>query len=122
MSILDAIREFIGHRCACQDLKAGPETVDRVPHLERERYATMAPDERALTLEIEHARHKREKNEDLAYKTSLVDLMKLVGLDSSLENRRRLADEVGWPGDPSDTAAMNTSLYPQVLEGLQIAY
>ncbi|HEX7931435.1 MAG TPA: DUF3597 domain-containing protein, partial [Sphingomicrobium sp.] len=37
-------------------------------------------------------------NPDLNYKTSIVDLMKLLGMDSSLENRKELATELGYQG------------------------
>ncbi len=40
-----------------------------------------------------------EKGEKLNYKSSIVDLMKLLGLDSSLDNRKDLATELGYTGD-----------------------
>ena len=45
-------------------------------------------------------------NPDLNYKTSIVDLMKLIGLDSSLDNRKELATELGYTGDTDGSAEM----------------
>jgi hypothetical protein len=52
------------------------------------------------------------------WKTSIVDLMKLLGLDSSLANRVELAKELGYTGDTNDTATMNVWLIKQVMTKL----
>jgi 3-oxoacyl-ACP reductase-like protein len=54
----------------------------------------------------------------LNYQTSIVDLMKLLSLDSSLENRKELAKELGYSGDSSDSASMNIWLHKQVMQKL----
>ena len=54
----------------------------------------------------------------LNWRTSIVDLMKLVGMESSLAERKELADELGYTGDKSDSAAMNIWLHKQVLAKL----
>ena len=51
----------------------------------------------------------------LNWRTSIVDLMKLVGMESSLQERKELADELGYTGDKSDTAKMNMWLHKEVL-------
>ena len=43
----------------------------------------------------------------------------LVGMDSTLQERKELADELGYKGDKSDTAAMNMWLHKEVLRKLQ---
>lgn len=53
--------------------------------------------------------------EKLNWKTSIVDLMKLLGLDSSLSERKELAKELGYSGDTSDSASMNIWLHRQVM-------
>jgi pyocin large subunit-like protein len=53
--------------------------------------------------------------EKLDWKRSIVDLMKLVGMDSSFAARKQLATEVHYAGDPNDSAAMNIWLHKQVL-------
>lgn len=55
----------------------------------------------------------------LNWRTSIVDLMKLIGLDSSLENRKALARELGYQQDTSDSAAMNIWLHKQVMKELE---
>jgi hypothetical protein len=54
----------------------------------------------------------------LNWRTSIVDLMKLVGMESSLQERKELADELGYTGDKSDSAAMNIWLHKAVLKKL----
>jgi len=53
--------------------------------------------------------------EKLDWKKSIVDLMKLVGMDSSLAQRKELAKELGYTGDVSDSAKLNVWLHKQVL-------
>lgn len=57
----------------------------------------------------------RSNPEKLNWKTSIVDLMKLLGLDSSLGERKELARELGYTGDTSDSASMNIWLHRQVM-------
>ena len=52
----------------------------------------------------------------LNWRTSIVDLMKLVGMDSSLEARKELAKELNYSGDTNDSAAMNMWLHKQVMK------
>jgi hypothetical protein len=55
----------------------------------------------------------------LNWRTSIVDLMKLLDLDSSLENRKELARELGYAGPSGDSAAMNVWLHKRVMQELQ---
>ena len=57
-------------------------------------------------------------NPDLNYKTSIVDLMKLLELDSSLENRKELAHELGYTGATDGSAEMNIWLHKAVMREL----
>ena len=59
-----------------------------------------------------------QQQQKLNWRTSIVDLMKLVGLDSSLQNRKELAQELGYKGDTSDSAAMNIWLHKRVMQEL----
>jgi len=54
----------------------------------------------------------------LNWRTSIVDLMKLVGMDSSLAQRKELAQELGYTGSLQDSASMNIWLHKQVLRKL----
>ena len=52
----------------------------------------------------------------LNWRTSIVDLMKLLNLDSSLGARKELATELGYTGDMNDSATMNIWLHKQVMK------
>src|ERR1700710_2339144 len=56
--------------------------------------------------------------EKLNWQSSIVDLMKLLGLDSSLEHRKQLAAELHYSGDTNDSASMNIWLHQQVMQQL----
>jgi Domain of unknown function (DUF3597) len=56
--------------------------------------------------------------EKLDWKRSIVDLMKLVGMDSSLSARKQLATELHYTGDQNDSASMNIWLHKEVLKKL----
>lgn len=53
--------------------------------------------------------------ETLNWRTSIVDLMKLLQLDSSLASREELAQELHFAGDTNDSASMNIWLHRQVM-------
>jgi len=57
-----------------------------------------------------------QTNEKLDWTVSIVDLMKLVGMDSSLTARKELAKELGYGDDTADSAKMNIWLHKQVMQ------
>ena len=58
------------------------------------------------------------KGEKLEWRTSIVDLMKALDIDSSLSARKELAHELGYTGDTNDSASMNIWLHKQVMAKL----
>ena len=60
-----------------------------------------------------------KKGETLNWRTSIVDLMKVLDLDSSLTARKQLADELHFTGDKDDSASMNVWLHKQVVKKLE---
>jgi len=58
------------------------------------------------------------KKEKLEWRTSIVDLMKALDIDSSLAARKELAKELGYTGDTNDSASMNVWLHKQVMAKL----
>ncbi|HEX4694951.1 DUF3597 domain-containing protein [Sphingomonas sp.] len=76
--------------------------------------AKLSEDEIYAVLE----KHAQARGEQLNYKTSIVDLMKAIGQDSSLEARKQLAGELGYTGDTNDSAAMNVWLHQKTMERL----
>jgi uncharacterized protein DUF3597 len=65
------------------------------------------------------AQHKAATGETLDWEHSIVDLMKLAGVDSSLANRKQLAAEFGYRGAFAGSAADNTWLRDQFLAWLR---
>ncbi len=61
---------------------------------------------------------KAKQTEDLDWRKSIVDLMKLLKLDSSLSARKELATELKYSGDMGDSATMNVWLHKQVMTKL----
>jgi hypothetical protein len=57
-------------------------------------------------------------SQQLNWRTSIVDLMKLINLDSSLAARKELAQELHYTGDMNDSASMNIWLHKQVMTKL----
>ena len=76
--------------------------------------ATLSEDDIYAVLE----KHAQERGEPLNYKTSIVDLMKAIGQDSSLDARKQLAGELGYTGDTNDSATMNIWLHQKTMEKL----
>ncbi len=60
-----------------------------------------------------------KKGSDLNWRTSIVDLMKLLDLDSSLDNRKELATELGYTGAKDGSAEMNMWLIKAVMRELE---
>lgn len=76
--------------------------------------ATAAPVDVDAVLTSLAAQH----HERLDWKHSIVDLLKVLNLDSSLAARRKLAEELHYTGDEHDTATMNIWLHKQVIAEL----
>lgn len=60
--------------------------------------------------------NKHSKEKGLDWRKSIVDLMKLVGMDSSLHARQELAKELHYSGDLHDSAKMNVWLHKEVIK------
>ena len=61
---------------------------------------------------------QKSSGQQLNWRTSIVDLLKLLGLDSSLASRNELAAELHYTGDTNDSATMNIWLHRQVMNKL----
>ena len=60
----------------------------------------------------------KSKKQKLKYDTSIVDLLKLLDLDSSLTARQKLAKELGYSGDTKGSSKMNVWLHKEVMRQL----
>ncbi len=79
--------------------------------------ATASPAAAAPPVDVEAVLNDMAKKnpEKLNWRTSIVDLMKLVGVDSSLTARKELAQELNYTGNTNDSASMNMWLHKQVM-------
>jgi hypothetical protein len=68
--------------------------------------------------EVLERRMAEKGNPKLNWRTSIVDLMKLLDIDPSLENRRELATELGYQGEKNGSAEMNMWLHKKVMQGI----
>ena len=68
--------------------------------------------------QVLEAKLAEKGNPDLNWRTSIVDLMKLLDIDSNLDNRKELATELGYPGEKNGSAEMNIWLHKAVMTKL----
>ena len=83
---------------------------------------TSAPAPTAQPVDVEQVLEgiaAKKGNPDLNWRTSIVDLMKLLDLDSSLDNRKELATELGYSGAKDGSAEMNIWLHKAVMRELE---
>jgi hypothetical protein len=80
--------------------------------------ATSAPSAQTVDVEAVLNQLNAKSQQKLNWQTSIVDLMKLVGMDSSLVHRKELAGELGYTGDTNDSATMNIWLHKAVMQKL----
>jgi hypothetical protein len=118
MSIFGKIKDAIfGRKAQAQPAPAGQGGGPAMPQINT---PSPTPD-RMVDVDVDAilAQAAAEKGEQLNYKTSIVDLMKLLDLDSSLENRKELATELGYTGDKDGGAEMNIWLHKAVMTKLE---
>ncbi|MBX4941021.1 DUF3597 domain-containing protein [Rhizobium binae] len=60
----------------------------------------------------------KKSGQKLDWRHSIVDLMKAVGMDASLAERKELAAELGYAGDSGDSAKMNMWLHKALMKRL----
>ena len=106
-----------------EKLGLGQSTAEAAPP-SRPSTAPKAAPTVAPTMEVVDVVGKLERlaasnSQKLNWKTSIVDLLKLLGIDSSLSARKELATELGCPADKmGDSAQMNIWLHKTVLQKL----
>ena len=119
MSIFSKIKDAIfGHKAA-----PAPEVRPQIPagQTDGAPAPAPAPTVTAAPVDVEQVLQDistSKGNPDLNYKSSIVDLMKLLGLDSNLDNRKELADELGYTGEKDGSAEMNIWLHKEVMRQL----
>lgn len=81
---------------------------------------TPAPTQQMDEFDVEQMLNAKNQTagQTLNWRSSIVDLLKLLDLDNSLQARKELADELGYNGDTNDSATMNIWLHRQVMNKL----
>jgi hypothetical protein len=118
MSVFGDILSKIFHHPKAQAAPAAPQPVPAAAPAAAAApapAATAAPAvDVAAVLEVMAKDYGQPSN----WRESIVDLLKLLSIDSSLANRKALAGELGYTGDPDDSATMNVWLHKAVMRKL----
>ena len=117
MSIFGKIKDAIfGHKAHAQE---APQPVPSGGGFGTATATTTASAPVAVDeMDVEANLNEMGRGKDLNWRTSIVDLMKLIGVDSSLENRKELARELGYTGDLDGSAEMNIWLHQATMKEL----
>jgi hypothetical protein len=121
MSIFSRIKDAIfGHKPSAPSSTGGPPSAAR-PSTTGTIPASPADANWNAPVDVDEVLSDlaRKNPQKLNWKTSIVDLMKLLDIDSSLQNRKELASELGYTGDLNDSASMNIWLHKRVMQELQ---
>ncbi|WP_371876730.1 DUF3597 domain-containing protein [Sphingomonas sp. DG1-23] len=126
MSIFGSIKDAIfGHKAAApaqSQAQAPAQTPAQTPAMPQIQQPAAQPAAAAGPVDVENVLMVFETERgsaDLNWRTSIVDLMKLLGLDSSLDNRKALATELGYTGATDGSAEMNIWLHKAVMQQLE---
>jgi 3-oxoacyl-ACP reductase-like protein len=121
MSIFGKIRDAIfGHKAEATPAPA-PAPSPAASTATQPMPAPVAPPAPQQPVDVEAVLTQKlaaKGNPDLNWKSSIVDLMKLLDLDSSLDNRKELATELGYTGAKDGSAEMNLWLHKAVMQEL----
>jgi hypothetical protein len=114
MSIFDAIKDAIFGKAQARPAPSVVAQSDAPASSPGETAPASAPIDVEAVLAAKAAAVGKPSN----WRVSIVDLMNLLGLDSSRQNRTELARELGYDGDVADSAKMNVWLHKQVMRKL----
>ena len=114
MSIFGSIKDAIFGRARAATPDAGTATSAGAPASPTPPPAPVEVSE----VDVEHNLAALAEGKNLNWRTSIVDLMKLLGIDSSLDNRKELAQELGYTGELNGSADMNIWLHKATMREL----
>ena len=112
MSIFGNIMSAIFKSASPTGVTASVATPSAVP------VATTAAPMAQVDVAVVLTKLAEQSKEKLDWRKSIVDLMKLLNLDSSVTARKQLAQELHYSGDQNDSASMNVWLHKQVMQKL----
>ena len=122
MSVFGAIKSAIfgHHEDAAPAAQAAPTPAAAAPSATPTPAAAPAPAPEQIDVDATLTAIAQKKGmTNLNWQTSIVDLMKLIGQDSSLANREELATELGYTGAKDGSAEMNMWLHEKVMDKLR---
>ncbi len=112
MSIFSSIKDAIfGHKA---EPAPAPAPAAAAPAAD----ATGPAPAAAASVDVEASLTAMNQGHNLNWQSSIIDLMKLVGIDSSLSNRESLAKELGYTGELNGSAEMNIWLHKATMREL----
>jgi hypothetical protein len=116
-SIMGAI---FGHPVAAQGTSQGGASASPTPAAAAAAPVAPAAGGGAKTVDVEAVMNDlaSRSEEKLDWRKSIVDLLKLLNLDATLNARKELAKELGYTGELNGSAEMNTWLHKQVMQKL----
>jgi hypothetical protein len=121
MSVFGSIMSKIFHRNQAQAAPAQAPQAQATQATAADQHATpayaTAPAPQVNVEEVLEIMAK-DSGQTLDWRHSIVDLLKLLSIDSSFANRKELASELGYTGDTGDSAAMNIWLHKAVMQKL----
>jgi hypothetical protein len=117
MSIFDSIKNAIFGKAEAAEAPAGTAPTASSPAAPSAPAAKPAPSSPVDVAAVMEAAVKA-KGQKLNWRTSIVDMMKALDLDSSFSARKELAGELGYTGDTGDSAAMNIWLHKALMKKL----
>jgi hypothetical protein len=102
---------------AMRDIAAGGvQPVSKPMEIQAAQNPTARMSEVDVAMQLDQS--AKASGQDLNWRTSIVDLMKVVGMDASLQERRDLARELNYTGDTTDTTSMNMFLHRALMKRL----
>lgn len=124
MSIFGSIRDAIFGRAQAAPAQQQPQPQQpaAMPQMQQQPTGaglTGVGAQSAVDVDAVLASAAAQKGQQLNYRSSIVDLMKLLDLDPSLDNRKQLATELGYTGAKDGSAEMNIWLHRKVMDELE---
>ena len=114
MSVFGMIKDAIFGAVGTAQAQVAPQGGQAMPQ-----FGSGQPGQRVDVEQVLTQRAQQKGNPNLNWRSSIVDLMKLLDLDSSLDNRKALATELGYTGAKDGSAEMNIWLHRRVMEELE---
>ena len=124
MGIFDKIKGAIWGEAEAAEVDPAIQSTAKAPEkapAEKTAEAAKAPQPSGAAVDVAAVLDSavQKSGQTLNWRSSIVDLMKALGLDSSLDNRKELAQELGYTGELNGSAEMNIWLHQQVIRKLK---